>query len=117
MKKKYCFDLDGVICKTIKNFYSRSVPLKDNIKTINNLYSNGHKIIIFTARYMGRSNERVSIAKSKGFEMTKKQLNQWGVKYHKLIFGKPSFDVLVDDKAFNHDFDWYKKIIKKNNSL
>ena len=31
MKKKYCFDIDGVICKTKKNFYHKSTPIKKNI--------------------------------------------------------------------------------------
>ena len=30
---------------------------------------------------------------------TKKQLKMWGVKYHELIFGKPSYDIIVDDKS------------------
>ena len=31
--------------------------------------------------------------------MTMKQLKKWKVKYHKLIFGKPSFDLFFDDKT------------------
>ena len=31
--------------------------------------------------------------------MTLNQLNKWNLKYHKLIFGKPSFDLYVDDKT------------------
>ena len=40
MKKKIiCFDLDSVICKTKKNFYKESIPIKKNIKVINKLYN------------------------------------------------------------------------------
>ena len=40
MKKNIvlCFDLDGVICKTIKNYYSKSLPIKKNVKFINLLF-------------------------------------------------------------------------------
>ena len=36
--KKFCFDLDGVICSTRNNNYKQSKPKKDVIKTINQLY-------------------------------------------------------------------------------
>jgi len=44
--------------------------------------------------------------------MTIKQLKKWKVKYHKLIFGKPSFDLFVDDKALFFKDNWYKFIDK-----
>ena len=111
MKKKIiCFDLDGVICSTKKNYYSKSRPKKKIIRIINSLYSNGNYIKIFTSRYMGRSQENAKLAKNKAEKLTKKQLSNWGVKYHKLIFGKPSYDYFIDDKAFNFKDKW-KKII------
>jgi len=111
MKKKIiCFDLDGVICSTKKNYYSKSRPKKKIIRIINSLYSNGNYIKIFTSRYMGRSQENAKLAKKKAEKLTKKQLSNWGVKYHKLIFGKPSYDYFIDDKAFNFKDKW-KKII------
>jgi hypothetical protein len=113
MKKIFCFDLDNVICKTYKNFYSKSIPIKKNIKVINSLYDQGYIIKIFTARYMGRSNENIKIAKKKAIEMTLKQLKNWDVKYNKLIFGKPSFDIYIDDKNINFKSDWSNLIKKK----
>lgn len=62
-KKIICFDIDGVICKTKKNYYHKSKPNLLAVKKINYLYSQGHTIKIFTSRYMGRSNEKVSLAK------------------------------------------------------
>lgn len=108
--KKFCFDIDGVICRTIKSNYKSSKPNHKVITVINKLYDQGHYIIIFTARYMRRNKENISLAKKQGYNFTNAQLMNWGLKFHKLIFGKPSFDVLVDDKAFNHDIDWHKKI-------
>ena len=44
--KKYCFDIDGVICKTVKNKYKSSNPNNKVIELINNLYEQGNYIII-----------------------------------------------------------------------
>lgn len=44
--KKICFDIDNVVCTTNnKNDYSKSKPIKNNIKIINELYNNGFIII------------------------------------------------------------------------
>ena len=36
--KKFCFDLDGVICNTYKSDYRNSKPKKNVISMINKLY-------------------------------------------------------------------------------
>lgn len=106
--KTYCFDIDGVICNTKKNFYKESKPNLKAIKKINELYLKGNKIIIFTARYMGRSNENINVAKKKGYKFTYNQLKKWKVNFHKLIFGKPSFDIVIDDKNIDFKKNWYE---------
>lgn len=109
MKKKiYCFDIDNVICRTYKSNYKNSKPLKRNIKFINDLYLRGFYIKIFTSRFMGRNNENILKAKKQGRQFTLKQLKNWGVKYNKIIFGKPSYDVFVDDKAYGFSKSWTK---------
>lgn len=102
-----CFDLDNTLCTTKKNFYHLSKPKKKIIKMINQLFEEGYYIKIFTARYMGRSNENISKAKKNGYSQTKNQLKKWNLKYHKLIFGKPSFDIFVDDKSFGFKKNWH----------
>ena len=72
--KKFCFDIDGVICRTVKSNYKSSKPNHKVIKVINKLYYQGHYIIIFTARYMGRNNDNVNKAKKMGYNFTFKQL-------------------------------------------
>ncbi len=114
MKKKiFCFDLDNVICKTSGNNYKKSIPIKRNIEVINQLYEKGYYIKIFTARFMGRTNDNVSKAKKLAKEITNRQLKEWKVNYHKVIFGKPSFDVYIDDKSFFFDKNWSMKLKKK----
>jgi capsule biosynthesis phosphatase len=112
--KTICFDIDNVICKT--NFtkdYSKSVPIKKNIKFINEAYNNGHNIILYTARYMGRCNGNLRKVNKLIKPLTLKQLENWKVKYHKIYFGKPSFDLFIDDKSLFFKKDWTKILKKK----
>ena len=111
MKKKltFCFDIDNTICITQGSNYSNSKPKKKIIDKINKLYSNGHIIKIYTARYMGRNNDNVLKANKEGYKKTFRQLTKWGLKFHKLLIGKPSSDVYIDDKALGYKPDWFKK--------
>jgi len=34
-------------------------------------------------------------------DVTKKQFSDWGVRYHDLKFGKPYYDLFIDDKNMN----------------
>ena len=112
-KKKYkifCFDLDNTICKTKKSNYKRSIPIKKNIILINKLKEKGNYIKIFTSRFMGRNNESVIKAKKQGYNFTRNQLIRWNVKFDKLIFGKPSYDVFIDDKNIYYKKNWSRDI-------
>ena len=114
MKNKViCFDIDNVICKTLKNNYKKSKPKKRAIELINRLYDNGYIIKILTARYMGRTNDNIIKANKLGYKKTYKQLKKWGVKFHKLFITKPSFDYYIDDKAYNFNSKWIDVVKKK----
>tara|TARA_B100001029_G_C14897275_1_gene358862 strand:+ start:379 stop:738 length:360 start_codon:yes stop_codon:yes gene_type:complete len=112
IKKVICFDIDQVICFTKKNYYNKSKPKKSSIKYINNLYNNGYTIKIFTARYMGTYKENLSVINKKYYNKTFNQLKKWGLKFHKLYMGKPSFDLFIDDKALGYTRNWQKKLNK-----
>lgn len=108
---RYCVDIDGTICTpTVGRDYHKAEPWQDRIKVLNKLYDEGHYIIYFTARAMGRfSGHSHSIAAKKAtevlFELTKQQLEEWGVKYNELIMGKPHADLFIDDKGIEcNDF-------------
>ena len=104
--KVFCFDIDGVICNNTWGEYDKAKPILKSINKINQLYDSGNTILLFTARFMGKNNESEIEAHLEGYEFTKKQLDSWGVKYHKLKMGKPSFDIIIDDKHFNYNDDW-----------
>ncbi len=89
----YCFDVDGTICTLTKGKggYVTAEPIQHIVDKINTLYDQGNIIKIFTARGQATG---VSYR-----ALTQKQLENWGVKYHYLIMGKPEADMYVDDKA------------------
>jgi hypothetical protein len=95
----YVFDIDGTICSMTGGNYGFAIPFLKRIEKINSLYEDGNIIIFYTARGMGRSNNDRDIACGQFYNMTKKQLGSWGVKYHKLFLGKPAGDLYIDDKG------------------
>jgi capsule biosynthesis phosphatase len=100
----YVFDIDGTVCSQVKDGdYLKAKPYKHRIKKINDLYRQGAIIIFNTARGMGRYENNSKKAHESFYELTVKQLNSWGVKYHKLFLGKPSGDIYIDDKGVNDE--------------
>jgi hypothetical protein len=112
MKKVICFDLDNTLCKTKGTDYKNATPIKKKIIFVNYLAAD-YKIIIFTARFMGREKGNLSRAKRRGFAFTKYQLKKWGVKFDKLIFGKPTYDIFIDDKNLGYNKNWIVELRKK----
>jgi hypothetical protein len=95
----YVFDIDGTICSLTSGDYKEAEPFEERIEKINELYDAGHTIHFNTARGMGRSNNAVHFVERVFRKITEEQLEQWGVKYHKLFLGKPSGDIYIDDKG------------------
>ena len=96
---RYVFDIDGTICDQVEGDYRSSTPRLDRIERVNKLYEEGHFVIFFTARGMGRFDGNALLARLRFFLLTKQQLKAWGARHHKLILGKPAGDIYVDDKA------------------
>lgn len=112
--KTICFDIDNVICRTNnKNNYLKSKPIKKNIKIINKAFDKGFVIILYTARYMGRCRENINSVIKLIKPLTRRQLKKWGVKYHRIYFGKPSFDLFIDDKSIFFKKNWTDILKKK----
>lgn len=111
--KKICFDLDGVICRTPSNKYTLAKPNKLVINFINSLYNNGIYILIYTSRFMGRNNDDKKKAHREGYKFTFNQLKKWDLKFHKLKMGKPSYDLIIDDKCVTYSDDWIKIFKRK----
>ena len=87
-------DIDDTICYSPnKPDYTNSTPMIENINKANQLHDEGHTIVYWTAR-----GTQTGLDWS---DVTKKQFELWGVKYHKIKFGKPYYDLFIDDKNMN----------------
>ena len=109
---RYCFDIDATLCHTPNNSlgkpdYNNAQPFPFMVEQVNRLYEEGNYIIFQTARGKGSGIDHT--------DLTKKQLDDWGYKYHELfpMFCKPNADIFIDDKAVNVE-DWKKKQPLKN---
>ena len=92
--KIYEVDLDGTLCSNTNGAYEDAVPFKNRIEKINQLYNNGNIININTARGATTGID--------WYDLTVRQLQNWGVKYHTLTVGKKAYyDFIIDDKAIN----------------
>lgn len=118
--KIVAFDIDDVICVRPKDKesdgllkYTYSVPIQKNIDIINQCYDSGYYIKLYTARGMSQFNGDLHKIYDNLYVLTKKHLDEWGVKYHELIMGKIHYDLLIDDKALNIDRIDTIKDIKK----
>lgn len=92
---KYIVDIDGTICSNTYGDYPNAKPFSDRIKHFNSLYDTGHEIHYWTAR---GANSGIDWS-----ELTIAQLQKWDAKYTSVKLEKPSYDVWIDDKAFNSE--------------
>ena len=104
----YVFDLDGTLCSDTKGDYQAAKPHVNRIKVVNTLYSEGHYIVISTARGMGSSKNNREFAENTWLAITSEQLNKCGILHHELHLGKPAGDFYIDDKAIS-DSDFFTK--------
>ena len=92
-------DIDGTICRKNKNApYEDCQPILERIEKVNKLYDDGNRITYWTARGSRTGKDFQSL--------TKQQLANWNCKYHEIIFGKPPYDLYIDDKSHNVDAYW-----------
>jgi hypothetical protein len=94
---RYAFDIDNTLVTTNNSDYEHSVPIQYRIDRVNRLFDDGHTIYLFTARGMASGRDL--------YDFTANQMQQFGIKYHQLIMGKPNVDVIIDDKAISPT-DW-----------
>lgn len=90
--KRIAIDIDGVLTKETEGYdYTSRTPNHENIAKVNKLFYRKYRIILWTSRYL--VDEKV----------TKKWLQDNGVKYHELKLGKLPYDAIIDDKTTSLD--------------
>lgn len=96
VRRTLCIDIDGVLATTVPaDRYHEAEPLHGAIASVNELFDAGHEIVLFTARG--------SATGADWRDLTERQMREWGVRYHRLMFGKPAADYYVDDRALLPD--------------
>lgn len=107
----FCFDIDNTICenKTGDMTYADVKPFTEALETLHWLRSEGHKIILYTARHMktGDGNQ------GKVLKLQGKILFDWlekhDIPYDELWWNKPHADLFIDDAVHKHT-DWPSSI-------
>ena len=93
-------DIDETICESPEDRdYTKAQPIKERIEKINKLFDEGNTIVYWTARG--------TMTGIDWYQVTQKQFEIWGVKYHDLKMGKPAYDLFIDDKNINSE-DFFK---------
>lgn len=96
MKKSFVVDIDNTLIESDitkcdncgRKTYAGAIPIDEWIDRLNELYDEGHYITLWTGR--GWDCE----------EITKQQLDEFGIKYHTLVLGKP-LGIYVDRDSVN----------------
>ena len=89
-------DIDDTICTRSEDLdYSKAKPLGERIDKINKLYDEGNTIVYWTARG--------TVTGIDWRDVTEEQFKKWCVKSHELRFGKPNYDLFIDDKNINSE--------------
>lgn len=97
-RRTWVWDIDGTICTETGGNYHLCEPYPEAIEKLNRLHDRGDEVVLHTARGMKRFNNDVSAVYQNMYELTRKQLDEWGVRYDRLIMGKP-YGKLVDSDA------------------
>jgi len=100
---RICFDLDNTLVTPpyILRDYSTVKPIQNMIDLAKKLKSEGHIIIIHTARKMLSNSHNTGAAIANIAKLTIETLDNFEIPYDELIFGKPYAEIYIDDKAFN----------------
>ena len=100
-------DLDGTICPIKKpdESYADLCPLPGAVERIGELRAAGHYVIIQTARNMATRGANVGQVMKHVGKLTLDWLDEHGVEYDEIYFGKPNADIYIDDRAWRFA-DW-----------
>lgn len=104
--KILCFDIDGVLTnETEGHDYENRTPFVPNVELIKRAYKqrSRFKIMIFTSRY------------EIDYDVTVSWLTKHEIMFDEIIFGKPTYDLFLDDK--NADREWMELTIDEDGEI
>ena len=97
--KTVVFDIDETILTTKYRDYVNSEPIKPVVEKMEILKQHGWKIVLHTARGMGRSEGNIEDVYTEVEKEIKHSLEKHQIPYDELILGKTWAALYVDDKA------------------
>lgn len=97
--KTIVFDIDETVLTTKDRDYANSKPIESVVEKIKNLKQLGWRVVLHTARGMGRSNNNIEDVAKEVEKEIKHSLKKHQIPYDELILGKTWAAVYVDDKA------------------
>lgn len=102
---RIAIDLDGTICEIKKptESYAQLRPLPGAIERIRALRSKGHYIIILTARNMATCESNLGKVLKNVGKITLDWLEEHGIEYDEIYFGKPNAEIYLDDRALRFE--------------
>jgi capsule biosynthesis phosphatase len=98
-KKTVVFDVDDTVLFTENRDYSNSRPNGDVVKGMRELKQAGWRIILQTARGMGRSGNNIEMVREDVMNEIVNSCTKHNIPYDEIILGKPWATWYVDDKA------------------
>jgi ribonucleotide monophosphatase NagD (HAD superfamily) len=91
-KKVVFVDLDGTLCTEEKTFERPlATPLQGAREALERMRSEGHTVVIWTARGWEQ------------YRMSKDWLDRHGFSYDQILMGKPIASVFIDDRAWHFE--------------
>lgn len=102
---KIFVDLDHTLCFPDESYghsrdkYRFASPNEAMIEMVNRWFAAGHEIVIYTARRMKTHDGNLEKIEEDVGEITRQWLTDHFVSHTKLMFGKPYYDILIDDKT------------------
>ena len=99
---RIAIDIDGTLCEFRKGHqtYAQVAPLPGAVDKVRGLKAAGHYIILLTARHMKTCGGNVGLVVARQGRTLLTWLDNHGIPYDEIWFGKPQADVYIDDNAF-----------------
>jgi len=100
--RRIAIDLDGTICpiKQPDQSYADLQPHPGAADRIRELRRAGYYVIILTARNMATCEGNVGRVMKNVGRLTLNWLEEHGIEYDEMHFGKPNAELYIDDRAF-----------------